>query len=524
MTTMSDVAQIYLDKFKWVSSLVWRRRWLALCTSIVVALVCFAGLRKYDNHYKATARIFVATQSVLKPLMAGLAYQPDIDQQVSMLARTLISRPNVERLLKRSDFMLGSADAASHDDLVTKLMEQIKIVPAGPNNYYEITYGGTNPDQSRRLVESTVAMFISTGSVAKKEDSEDAGRFIEDQIHAYEAKLVEAENRLKDFKLRNFGVSGVSNQDHFLRLSLLSDEVTKTRLELTSAEQARDAFRHELAGEDPQLPAEPGSRSSVSAVAEVEARLEAQRKQLDDLLRRFTDAHPDVVSAQRTIAQLEIELKRRRDEAARAAASGSVGRAATSPVYQKLRVSLAEADARVASLRAQLGSQQAQLNEARAVAGRVPQVEAELAQLNRDYDVIRKNYEQLVARRESARLGVKLDESSQLAEFRLVEPPRVSSSPMFPSRLHLAMISVLASLVAGALVAVGAEAVRPTIHSVAVLQRLTGRPLAGSVSVLSTPELARERRAATMRFASAAGVLLILQCAWLIWIGLQSHR
>ena len=53
-----------------------------------------------------------------------------------------------------------------------------------------------------------------------------------------------------------------------------------------------------------------------------------------------------------------------------------------------------------------------------------PQMEAELAQLNRDYEIHRKNYEDLVARRESLKIGGELESSSNLADFRVIDPPR----------------------------------------------------------------------------------------------------
>jgi hypothetical protein len=58
---------------------------------------------KIPDQYEATARIYVDTQSILKPLMAGLTVQPNVEQQVSMLSRTLISRPNLEKLVRMAD-------------------------------------------------------------------------------------------------------------------------------------------------------------------------------------------------------------------------------------------------------------------------------------------------------------------------------------------------------------------------------------------------------------------------------------
>ena len=521
---MNNVAEEWVDKAKEVARIATRRRWLVLGVAASVALVCAVAIDAVPDRYEATARIYVDTQTVLKPLMANITFQPDIDQQVSMLARTLISRPNVEKLVGNPALKFEVSGEKARDEVVTRLMKQIKVAPTASGNLFEISYRGPSPDGAQRLVEATVNMFVQAGAGAKKRDSQDAGRFIEDRIHGYEIKLTEAESRLKDFKVRNFGVSGVSTQDYFARVSELTEQVSKLRIDVSAAAQSRDSYRRELATEDPQLPVELATRSGGSSVLEAEARLDAQKKMLDDLLRRFTDAHPDVTSARRAISQMEVEVRERRQTEERAMAkSGKSGKAATSPVYQKLRISLAEAESQVASLRSQLGAKQDQLEQVRSLAGRVPQVEAELAQLNRDYDVIRKNYELMVARRESASLGEKLDESSQLAEFRVVEPPRVSPSPVSPGRLHFAAIAVVASIVAGIAVAVIADLMWPTFTESNSLREFSGRPVLGSVSILATPDGKRRQRASALQFAGAFGILMALQIAWLAWIALKLH-
>jgi polysaccharide chain length determinant protein (PEP-CTERM system associated) len=311
----------------------------------------------------------------------------------------------------------------------------------------------------------------------------------------------------------------VQSQDYFVRMSNLSDQVNKLRIDLAAAEKSRDAYRHELSAEEPQITAELMPNAPLPMPSELDLRLDAQRKLLDDLLRRFTDAHPDVVAARRVIGQLEAQ---KRNDAEARASNPAIKRAsaATSPVYQRIRVALAEAEAQVASLRSQLTAQQAQLDQARAVASRVPQVESELAQLNRDYDVIRKNYELLVSRRESASLGVKMDESSQLADFRVIEPPLVAPNPVFPGRKQLALFAVLVSLVAGVAAAIGLELVRPTFREIKSLRQLTGRPVLGSVSVVLAG--GHRNRTEVLRFAGAVVLLLILQAGWLAWIAIRA--
>jgi polysaccharide chain length determinant protein (PEP-CTERM system associated) len=512
---MNDI----LQKVREIALGVWTRRWLVLVLSAILAVVGSVVVSFVPERFEATARVYVDTQTVLKPLMKDIAAQPDIDQQVAMLAKTLISRPHVERLLSSPSLSTEQFTPKQFDAEVDRLMTAIKLELVG-KNLYAVSYKDVKPARAKVIVQELVNLFVQSGQVDKQRDSEDARRFIDEQIQVLEGKLSQAEAKVKDFKLRNFGMTGTSNQDYFVRVSELSEEIAKLRLSLSAAEHTRDALKRELASEDPQLPPE-ASLNAGAAPTELDSRIDAQRKLLDELLRRYTDEHPDVVSTRRTISQLE---RQKRAEADALRSGPSKGSAATSPVYQKIRVSLAESEAQVASLRAQLGLQQSRLEETRSKAGQIPVVEAELAQLNRDYDVLRKNYEQLVARRESAAIGVSLDQSQQLTDFRIVEPPRVSPKAAFPGRTFLAAIMLILPAVLSIAVVALMEHLSPKFNLSKDLMNEVGRPVLGTVGMFkSTADLARERRQLIV-FGSLVAGCLTLQLAWVGWMFMNSAR
>jgi polysaccharide chain length determinant protein (PEP-CTERM system associated) len=493
---------------------VWRRRWVAVAAAWVAAIVGILGVSAVPNRWEATARIYVDTQTVLKPLMQGLAFQPDTDQQLRMLARTIISRPNIEQLLKRqAEAGFKDVDAQR---AVDRLIERIKVDASG-GNLYTISFRDTDPRRAQAVVKGLVDLFVDTGTVGEQKDSTEAGKFIDTQIKVYEEKLSEAEGRLKDFKVRNFSVSGVSNQDYFARTSQISDEVTRLKIAYSAAERSRDALRHELAGEDPHLPADALANGATPPPSEIDTRIAAQRRELDELLRKYTDQHPDVIAARNTIRQLEAQKT-----AERTGRSERSGAAATSPVYQQLRVQLAQAEANVASLGSQLAAQQQRLDELHATASKVPQAEAELAQLNRDYDVIRRNYEQLVSRREAASLGVKMDQSAQLADFRVIEPPRVAPKPVFPDRGVLTLLAMFASLAIGVAVAYGLALLHPTFSSAHALKEFTRRPVIGTISVYQSTDTLAASHVDLRRIGLAMLAFFVVQVAWIAWV--FAHR
>ena len=97
---------------------MWRFRWLSVAVAWLVGVIGMIVVFEIPDQFEATARIYVDTQSILKPLMSGLAVQPNVEQQVVMLSRTLISRPNIEKLVRMADLDLKSESKAQQEALI----------------------------------------------------------------------------------------------------------------------------------------------------------------------------------------------------------------------------------------------------------------------------------------------------------------------------------------------------------------------------------------------------------------------
>lgn len=495
---------------------MWRRRWAGLLAAWVVGLIGIVGLMRVPDRYEATARVFVDTKSVLKPLMRDLAVEPDIDQTVSMLARTMITRPNIEKLVDRVD--PGQMSSNVRDQKIDVLQREIKLSGSGRDNVFSFSYRDPDSARARLVVEKLVSLFVESDIGAKARDSGSAREFIDQQIKTYEARLAEAESRLKDFKVRNLGIADASGKDYFTRMSALSEELGKINVELHAAEQSRDALRRELSGEDFVVLPDPADQPSAPVSPELDARLETQRRQLDELLRRYTDLHPDVVATRRLIARLE-EQKQQEQEARRKLTEGKGARRPVSmnPVFQQIKLALAESEANVAALRVRSADLQGRVTQLRASAARVPQVEAELAQLNRDYEIIRRNYEALVGRRETAALSEDVD-ATRLANFRLIDPPRSSPKPIFPNRLTMAPLALLLALASGAAASLLLTQLMPTFGSVADLRGATQRTVLGAVAALVTDESRRRARRHGIAFGFATMGLVAVYGVWIAWL------
>ncbi len=488
---------------------MWKHRWLGIIVAWVVAIVSVVTVLRIPDKYEASARIYVDTQSILKPLMAGLAIEPNLDQQIMILSRTLISRPNVEKLVRMADLDLGIKSKQAQEGLVDDLMKALTIKSTSRDNLYTLAYRDSEPERAKRVVQSLASIFVESSLGDKRKDTDAAKKFIDDQIQVYQKKLEEAENRLKEFKLKNISLRDNSEgKDYFGRIGEVSAALERAKLDLREAENSRDALKRQILGEEPSLlPDAPESTTSAS-LPEIDGRIDVLKRNLDGLLQRYTEKHPDVVGTRRMIKELEDQKKEELASRKKAAVANPAAAMKDNPVYQQLKISLGENEAIIASLRVRVAEYQARYNHLKDSVKQIPAIEAEYTQLNRDYDINKKNYESLVARRESATMSGEMDASAGGVEFRLIDPPRVSQQPVSPNRLLLFLITFLLALGAGLFVPFAASQIRPVFFTARALRDATGLPLLGTVSKRVEEKAIQEAKKNFKQFIAAVVALV----------------
>ncbi len=267
--------------------------------------------------------------------------------------------------------------------------------------------------------------------------------------------------------------------------------------------------------------------SSISvATPEIDARIEAQKRNLDNLMQRFTERHPDVITTRRLIKDLE-DQKRREVAELRKAAMASTYKSQSPPsslAVQELSRVLATTEVQVAALKARVAEYTARYANARASSKVAPQIEAEAAQLNRDYGIIKKSYEDLVSRRQSAVMSGDLDMASGVVDFRLIDPPRVSPRPVSPNRLLLILMALGAALASGLFTAFAASQLRPVYNDGQEMRMKTGLPVLGVVSAVLGEDQRRQELMNNLRFYAGTGGLFASFVVAMVTVSILATR
>jgi polysaccharide chain length determinant protein (PEP-CTERM system associated) len=490
---------------------MWRFRWPGIIAAWVAAVVGVVWIAMQPNQYEASARVFVDTQSILRPLMAGMAVQPNVDQQVALLSRTLLSRPNLEKLARATDLDLGAKSRAAQDAVIDNLARSVQIRNTGRDNLYTLSFSHSDKQKAQQLVQTLLNIFVESGLGRSKKDTESAKRFIDEQIKSFEGKLSEAENRRKEFRIKNLDRQSPDGKEAGVRLSESAVDLETARLQLREAENARDEARRQL--QELRLGAGSSTQSLLAesemnlATPELDSRIDAQLKALDALLLRYTEAHPDVVNGRKLLRSLEEQRRVQVAELRRRALAAPLpSLSAANPAVTELNRVLANSEVQVASLRARVAEYSSRVAQARTLLKVNPEIEAQALALDRDYAINKKAYEDLLARRQSANMSGELDGAGS-AEFRVIDPPRASTEPISPKRPLLVGAALVIALGAGLGLSLLLAELRPVFDEGSQLAQATGLPLLGVVSATFDAQALRHARRDTLRFVGASSGL-----------------
>lgn len=492
---------------------LWRFRWQALATAWLCALVGCAGIFLIPNQYESSARVFVDSNTLLRPLLEGIAVAPNTTNQTDLVRRLLLGRQQIEAVIDKTDLRDRARSERKREDMIRTLMKEIKITgdssspQAREANIYSISYSDTDRQLAYTVVRTLLDSFVRQSVRANRTDASTAQLFLRDQISQYETRLTESEARLADFKRRNVDTMPDERGGYFERLQNEVRSLDQLKSSLTVALYERNELRGKLLGGSNAE--ENGNQAARRASIEtsVDGRIKEATARLEDMLLRFTEQYPDVIALRETITRLEDQRSAEINSMRQNQNALGSPRSSTSLVAQNLQIALNQKEVEVASLQIQVKDRQSRVDLLRNHINTLPEVEAELLRLNRDYTVTKTEYERLLQRLESARLSEAADRVDEV-RFKIIDPPVEALLPTKPKRSLLLGGMLLLSIGAGIGLAWLRSHVRPVFVNPSDLARLATVPVIGTVDLVSsgTQRAISDR----MNIAFAAGFALLL--------------
>ena len=505
---------------------LWRFRRVAIVVAWCVALALWAVVFLIPSTYEGSAKIYVDTGTTLSQATKGIGLQDNVTDQIERVSALLLGTPQLRKVASDTNLLAGAVTDKEQQNVIDDLRQKIDITadidPNHPNEApkeFTLTYRDGNRRRSIAVVDRLLNAWVESSLEEKNQGSREAEQFLTQQIADYGRRLSVTEQQLADFKKTNIGLVPGDHGDFFSGLQQQEQVLTELHENLYVAMRKRDALTAELKSGE-QFTAS-GSDASGGAATPLDTEQQIQRDQqrLDEMLLKYTDEYPDVISLRESIK----ELKAREKLETAAARHGDLGAASslglsTSPVYMRLQEEYNAQRVEIASLQQQISDRQKTIAALKAQMGSAPGVQAEYAQLMRNYDVTKQQYDALFARLDSARLGQQAA-STGLVKFQVIDPPSAKFEPVSPNRPLLVIGVFVLALGAGIGAAYLLHLLRPVFVSTRQLTAATGIPVLGAVSMAWAEKHRVERHRSTVRYAVlSTGLLLTAACIFVVTI------
>lgn len=495
-----------------------RRRMITLGT--LFAVIAFAALAigaTWPKKYESSTTILVQESNIVTGLMEGRAIATGVANRASIAREVIFSRKVMNDILVVGGWMAHKPPPSpvEQDRIIEAITNRTKIASSS-DNLIQISYSDGDAERSYRITARLAALFISESLAAKERESRNAFDFISSQVDAYHKKLTDAEDNLKAYREANVDARPGGEADSNARIGQLRGQVEQARMDLMEQRSRESALVAQVSGE-----------SEVSAVqtraGQTRVLLAELQGQLDKLSLTYTDDYPDVVRIRHQMQDLRESLKREEQQKVLTKGSNPVAiddSVQYNPVYQELRSKLNEARRNGAATASRMSATEGMLNSELERSKRIANSENALSELTRDYEVNRDIYQDLLKRRENARLSMDLDEKQQGLTFRIQEPAVMPLRPTGLRLMHFAIAGLTLGIVLPLGLLFGYARFDPRVRSAVQIERMAGVPVLATIPRYQTPS-DRRRNAVhgTILLIIIAGV--VLAYAAMYWIRLE---
>jgi polysaccharide chain length determinant protein (PEP-CTERM system associated) len=480
----------------------WQFRWYGLAAAWLVCVVGWAVVALIPNDYQSSAKVYIDTDTLMRPLLKNIVVATDTQQEINIMLKTLMTAPNIERVVRVTNPHADKLSPAEMQDAVANLTENVSLKALGTKNLFQVGYSDPNPVYAQSVAQTLLSVMVDSNVGDQRRESDDARSFLDTQIAQYERKIQAVDKRKSDFRAQHLDTFTADND-----VDTIKNAIVQAQSQIDEVSAKRNSLAGQLHSTKATLDINGPAPISVGGAGTVDNKrqqLGQARAKLDELRAHYTDDYPDVVIQKQLVARLKGQIVDRSNPE-----EDPNLQSVANPTYLMLRTKLADEEVNLAVAKDHLASAQKRLDEATKHASESIAIHQQYDNLDRDYQALKKNFEALVERREAANITQAAGDQQSTMVFRVVDPPSVPSRPSAPNRLLFNFLVLIAGVGAGAAASVALGQVSGRFLTVEQLGEAFALPVLGAVTIARTAaDMIRARRQ-TSFFAAGAGLLVV---------------
>ena len=502
---MKDLTKLHpIDYLK----ILYRRRWYAIAVFLVISLGSTLYAWRKPDVYRSESRIQVEAapmpQDYVRP-----SVRSSPEEQIASIRSAVQSRSLLERMIQ--DFQLfgyGMGEDFSMEEAVRGVGNNIEITTSSKDTF-NVAFHASNPQLAQSFTRRMVETLIQSSTSARRTKAVETDQFLEEQLRQTGEKLAVQEEKIKQFKMAHFGrlpdqfdanMRALNQLD--VQMAAVENAIGQLRDRQKMSETMARNQQQMLLMTQQLMSSSPDLADSGNGAPTVDPALAAKEKELESLLLKYTPQYPDVVRLRNEIEYLRKKGEQQAESAAVGIPDPSPQRGdsdfaalplpdVANPQMESIENDIRRREKEKAAIQRQIQSIQARLNLA-------PALEQELTVLNREYGTLKSQYDNLQAKKFQSQMTTDLESNRTSDTYRVVDEASLPEKPIFPDRIQIVGLGLIAGLAAGIGAAIGRELLDTTLANEEEVTALLKLPVLATISEVPDRQLSQPGRSGRM--------------------------
>jgi polysaccharide biosynthesis transport protein len=467
---MSQIEDLDYKKYL---KLILKKRYLFVSLALIIMAGVAVTSYILPEKYESKCTVFIE-KSVISELVKGIAVTPSFEDKLRVLAYTLKSRTLLLKVFSDLGLNPDKQGKGQEEKMVRDFQSRTDIKLKDREGLFVVSFSDSDPLFARDFVNALVRRYVEGNVASKREESYDATRFLGEQITTVKAKLDEIEARVNSYKRDSGSVLAQSESTVLAEMGQAQQRIDEIEIKRRQLESLQSLSRKN----DP-----------------LKAKLAVLKKKQQELGLVYTDNHPEVIETNNEIAAVRQQLQ---PGSARADSENS-----PSPEMEKISMELN-------SLRDIENNQRRFIASKMSLLRNIPAARTGLDELERERNVQKNLYEQLVAKYGQSEVSTQMEVQDKATTFRIVDPAILPTKPYSPQRIKMILLGIVGGLVTSFCFLVLLDYLDKSVRNVETLKSLGVQVLAVVPTIKNPVELQTTSKRDFWFFGIAAACFMLI--------------
>ena len=531
--------------------IILRRKWLIVFSTLFILFGASVYCVVTPELYISSTTILVVPQRVSEGYVR--THTPRIEERLATINQQVMSRTRLRIVMEDLDLFRAERKNLPLEDVVEIMRKRIALQVRG-NDAFTLSFIHADPKSAMLTASRLASFFIDENLKAREAQALGTADFLGSQLAETKAVLEAKEKALGDYKMRHMGELPQQLEANLRMLTQFQEQAKVNAENIRYQEDRREILETQLKTLDSSFSNRGSSgktagkgttqksadRGSIPETASREAFdgqdrelplpqvLRLKKEQLAAMELRYTENYPGISRMKQEIALLEqkIEENRRLAVSRQAGIGNTAGKDQemsmqmdyeTEQQMESLREKLRGAKLEMSALKRERADIQKNVELYKSKVEGIPRREQELVGLTRDYENIKKSYDDLLKKKLDAEVASNLEKRQKGEQFQILDPANLPARPFTPNRPLVFGIAFAVAAIVGFGGAFGMEMIDPSVRGAKEFSHFSGIPVLASIPSIHDKAYAKKvgrRRAAILggliTFTTAVTVFLLV--------------